>query len=169
MALRRILAVVAIITALLLQLGVINALGLPAAPPNLLLVVVLVLALVEGPAAGMAYGFGAGLLGDALSTHTLGRLALVWTVAGFLAGLVADPGGRAGERSPLVPLAVVGALCAGATIGYAALDVVVGSARDSTFHIVRQALAVGVYGIVLTPFLYVALRAMLRRLDRART
>lgn len=167
--LRRLAGVLLVLTALLIQTAGINGLGLPAGPPNLPLVVVLVLALLEGPGAGMAYGFGGGLLGDALSMHTLGRLALAWTVAGFLAGLAADPGGRAGERSPLVPIGVVGGLASLATLGYAGLDVVVGAAHAPVGHLTRQAVAVGVYGALATPLLYLLLRALLRRLEPART
>jgi rod shape-determining protein MreD len=164
MVMRRVAAVVVIVTVLLVQLVAVNRLTTPAAPPSLILVVVLVLAVLEGPAAGMAYGFGGGLLADALSTHAFGRLALVWTVAGYLAGLLHDPGGRAGERSPWVPILAVGGLCTASTLAYAALDVVVGAAHDSTYHLVRQSIAVGVYGLVITPFAYLVLRAGLRRL-----
>jgi rod shape-determining protein MreD len=165
MALRRVAAVVIIVTVLLVQLSAVNRITTPAAAPDLILVVVLVLALLEGPAAGMAYGFGGGLLGDALSTHAFGRLALVWTIAGYLAGLMHDPGGRAGERSAALPLLGIGALCAASTLAYAALDVVVGAAHDAVYHLIRQAVAVGVYGVILAPFVYLLLRPALRRLE----
>ncbi len=164
---RHVLAAVAVVTALLLQLVAVDRFGLPGGPPNLALAVVLVLALLEGPGPGMVYGFAAGLLGDLLSTHALGRLALVWTVAGYLAGLLA-PEGRGGERSPLLPIAAVGALSAAATLGYAALDVVVGAAHEASLHIARQAAAVGLYAAALTPFAYLLLRGMLRRLEGSR-
>lgn len=167
--LRRLAGALVVVTALLVQTAGINGLGLPAAPPNLPLVVIAILGLLEGPSAGMAYGFGGGLLGDALSTHTLGRLALAWTVVGFLAGLAGDPGGRAGERSPLIPIGIVGGLCALATLGYAALDVVVGAAHAPVGHLARQAVAVGVYGALATPLLYLLLRGLLRRLEPVRT
>lgn len=164
---RRVIAAVLVITALLLQLVVVNGLGLPGGPPNLVLAVLLALALVEGPGPGMAYGFVGGLLGDALSSHAFGRLALAWTVACYLAGLVA-PSDRFDERPIIVPVAVTAALSGLATLGYAALAVVAGSAHEATTRIVEQAVAVTVYGAVMAPFIYLFVRTLLGRSDVAR-
>jgi hypothetical protein len=62
-------------------------------------------------------------------------------------------------------MAAVGGLCLLATLGYAGLDVVVGAAHGPVGHLARQAVAVGVYGLVITPFAYLLLRGLLTRLD----
>jgi len=167
MAPRRAVAALWLLTAALLQLTLLSRLALPLGPANLTLVSVLCLALLEGPAPGMAYGFGAGLLGDLLSTHTLGQLALVWTLVGYLAGGLGAEDGRE-DRNPLVSMAVVGAgglLAAGA---YGALGVLLGEPHAPTNQLLRIVLAAGLYGILLTPFVYPVLRGLLSRLDPTR-
>lgn len=165
---RRTVAAVLVVTALLLQMVLVNGLGLPGGPPNLVLAVVLSLALVEGPGPGMAYGFVGGLLGDALSSHAFGRLALAWTVVCYLAGLAA-PTDRFDERPIIVPVAVTAVLSGLATLGFAALAVVAGSAHEPTVRIVEQAAAVTVYGAIMAPFVFLFVRTLLGRLDTVRT
>lgn len=164
MALRRVAAAVFVITALLLQVSVLNRLGLPGAQPNLAIVVVLALVLVEGPGPGMVYAFLAGLLADLLSTHTVGRLALVWTVVAFVAGF-APLSDRDGERPVVVPTMVIAVLSGVATLAYAVLDVVSGSPHEALRRIVEQAAAVGAYALVLGPLVLVFTGAALRRLQ----
>jgi hypothetical protein len=53
----RFAAAVWLLTAVLLQLGVVNRLHIPFGDPNLAIVTVLSLALLEGPAFGMTAGF----------------------------------------------------------------------------------------------------------------
>ena len=61
---RLVLAVAAILTALLLQVDVVNRLHLPGGHPDLVLLVVVSLALVGGPAYGAVAGFAAGFAAD---------------------------------------------------------------------------------------------------------
>lgn len=164
---RRLVAALLVLTALLVQLTLVNRLGLPGGPPNLLLAVVLSLALVDGPGPGMAYGFAAGLLADIVSTHALGRLALAWTVAGYLAGWVA-PADRVGSRNLVVPVVATAVLSGLATLGFAALAVIAGTAHEATSRIGVQAAAVAGYGAVMAPFAYLLVRALMGRLATAR-
>ena len=156
-----------VLTAVLLQLGGVNRLNLPAGVPNLALISVLALGVIDGPAVGMSYGFAAGLLGDLLSTHTLGRLALVWTLVGYGAGLFAGDD-RHTSRSPLVPMFVVGAGTVLAALIYSGLAVATGGAHAPVSSLLRTALVTGGYDVVLTPFLYPPLRGLLRRLEPSR-
>ena len=156
-----------LLTAVLLQLGVVNRLHIPYGDPNLAIVTVLSLALLEGPGFGMTAGFCAGLLGDLLGTHTLGRLALVWTVAGYLAGMFHTDLGRQ-SSSPLRAMGLVGVGSFLATLGYAALAVVAGEAHAPLGQLARIAFATTVYNVLLTPFIYPVLRGLLVRLDPTR-
>lgn len=61
-------------------------LAVQSVTPDLLLLLVIWAALLEGQYVGMIIGFGAGLLFDMLTTDVLGSNALAKTVAGFLAG-----------------------------------------------------------------------------------
>jgi rod shape-determining protein MreD len=164
---RHFAAVVWLLTAVLVQLGIVTRLHFPIGPPNVALLAVISLALVEGPAVGMSYGFGAGLLGDLLGAHAIGRLALVWTVLGYLVGLVRTDENRE-SRNPLVPMLVIGAGTLGATLAFAALGVVVGDPHAPIRTLIRVALAATLYNVLLTPFLYPPLRGLLGRLDVTR-
>jgi rod shape-determining protein MreD len=86
---RVVAAAAAIASALLLQASVIA----PAAghvPVSLPAVLVAAIALVDGPATGIAFGFACGLAADLGSTHPAGVLALCWLAVGLAAGLFAD-------------------------------------------------------------------------------
>lgn len=54
--------------------------------PDLLLILTVWIALVEGQFAGMFFGFSSGLLFDAVSSAVLGTNALAKTIAAFVAG-----------------------------------------------------------------------------------
>lgn len=85
----------AVVSAMLVQATLIGPLVYPV-PVNLPLLVVVGVAVLSGPATGIALGFGAGLLADLTSHHPVGLLALIWLgagiVAGVVGGLVLDPG-----------------------------------------------------------------------------
>lgn len=76
----------ALLIALLLQVAIAPRLAIGGVVPNLLLLVVITLALIEGRTAGAAAGFAAGLLFDLLGGSPIGVAALVFTVTGYLAG-----------------------------------------------------------------------------------
>ncbi|MEU4545122.1 rod shape-determining protein MreD [Nonomuraea dietziae] len=83
------IAAIAVVAALLLQLTIVNRLSLPAGGvPDLVLLVVVGVALARGPAAGAVIGFGTGILVDLAppTAHMLGQYAFVYTVVGYLAG-----------------------------------------------------------------------------------
>lgn len=156
-----------LVTAVLFQLGAVNRMQIPGGVPNLALVTVLCLGLIDGPGMGMGAGFGAGLFGDLLGTHTLGRLALVWTVVGYAAGLIHVDDGLE-SRNPLRPMMIVGIGSLAAIIGYASLAVVAGEAHAPVGQLVRLAFVTSFYDVLLTPFVYPALRALVSRLDPSR-
>ncbi len=60
-------------------------------PVSLVAVLVGAVALVDGPGAGMALGFSAGLLADLGSRHPAGVLALAWLAVGLSCGAFAAP------------------------------------------------------------------------------
>jgi rod shape-determining protein MreD len=101
-------AMAGIITVLLLQATLIAPLFVPW-PVSLPAVVVAAVALVDGPATGMSFGFAAGLTADLGSHHPAGVLAMTWLGVGLLCGAVAD---RHSLRRDAV---VVGVVCGLAT------------------------------------------------------
>lgn len=91
---RAALAVAGVITALVLQAGLIGPLTFPM-PVSLPAIVVVVVAILAGPGPGVGLGFGMGLIADLGSDHPAGVQALCWMLAGLVAGIV---GGLATER-----------------------------------------------------------------------
>jgi rod shape-determining protein MreD len=158
---RFLLGAATVLTALLLQDTVVSALPLPGAAPDLLLVLVVAYALVEGPMSGMVTGFVAGILADALADHALGRLALVYAVVGYATGFIEDDT----ERSTLVPFLGVAAGAIAGVLLFAAEGMLLGDPRV-TVHAVGRSLVSSVpYSVVLTPFVVPVLDLLVRRME----
>ena len=160
---RALLGAVAVVTAVLLQGTVLARLPLPGAAPDLVLVLVVAFALVEGSRSGMLVGFGAGLLADLASDAQLGRLALAYAVVGYLAGLVADDS----ERSAVLPFATVAVAGVVALALYAGEGILLGDARITMSAFVRSLASTVPYSVVLTPFVVPVVGSLVRRLDDA--
>jgi rod shape-determining protein MreD len=157
-------ATFALFVAIIVQLVVIGPLRLPLGRPDLVLVLLACIALVEGPAAGAVLGFGAGLVGDLLSLHVLGQLALVFCLVGYLVGLLAPEA----EGSVGLSLAVIAAAAAAATIGYAATSAILGDPALSPRSVMPHAAGSAGYALLVAPFLYPLVAATLRRADGRR-
>jgi rod shape-determining protein MreD len=159
---RAVLGVLLVVGAVVLQATVVARLPLPGSPPDLVLVLVVAVALVEGPRSGMLTGFGAGLLADLTVDHELGRLALAYVLVGFLAGLLED---EAGSRL-LVPLLVGGAAAALAVVVFAGEGILLGDPRITGGAFWRSLTSTVPYCAVLTPVVVPPVGALLRRADR---
>jgi rod shape-determining protein MreD len=72
----------------LLQITLLNLLTIRGVKPDLVILFVIARALVEGPTAGIAWGFGFGLLLDTISGGLTGLGALAYSLAGFIAGKI---------------------------------------------------------------------------------
>jgi rod shape-determining protein MreD len=155
------LVVVLALLAVLVDTVVFAPLGLPGAPPNVLLLVVAALALVLGPAAGAFVGFFAGLAADVLppSDHLIGRYALVLCLAGYLVGLLRE------EVRDSVLLALVSvAVAAGiATVLYVLLGGMLGDDRVSPRLFVTSVPWSIAYDVLLAPFVVPWIMSLARR------
>ena len=166
---RGLLSVATVLAALLVQSTVLTRLPLPGGAPDLLLVLVVAYALAEGPRSGTVTGFCAGLLADLTSDHELGRTALVLSLVGYLAGRVHDDpvyGGGSGERSTLLPFAVVGLAAAGAVSVYAVEGLLLGDPRITGSAWLTALLGTTAYCVLLTPFVVPVVGALVRRVGR---
>jgi rod shape-determining protein MreD len=148
---RAVLATGVVIAALVLQVAVANRLPLPGAvAPDLVLLAVVALALVNGPMPGLITGFAAGLAADIVppADHAIGRYALVFCLIGYICGLVSEEM----ERSAVVPfLAVAVGALAGSTLD-ALVGMVLGDPRTSWEAVVRVLPLTVVYDVILSPF-----------------
>jgi rod shape-determining protein MreD len=77
---------IALLVAAVLQAALAPHMAIMGVAPNFLLLVVITLAMVEGPIPGAVAGFAAGLLFDLLGSGPIGPGALVMTSVGFVAG-----------------------------------------------------------------------------------
>ena len=80
--------ILAVVAALALQTTLARFLVRGAAAIDLVLVVVVYVALISGPATGLLTGTFAGILQDALSHGIIGIGGLAKTIVGFLAGVI---------------------------------------------------------------------------------
>lgn len=160
---RLVLAAAVVVSALVLQVGVLGRLPLPGATPDVVLLGVVALSLVYGPMFGAGTGFAAGLALDLVppADHAVGRWALVLTLVGYLCGQAQDEV----ERSALVPFLVVGAAAAASTLAYALLGVVMGDARVGWTLVARVLPTAVLYDLVLAPIVVPVVLALARRAE----
>lgn len=141
---RLVAAMAAILTALLLQATVVGPVALPWVV-SLPAVLVAAVALTDGVAAGMSFGFAAGLVADLGSHHAAGILALSWLALGLGCGRIS---GRHRLRRDVVVAAGAAAL----STAVAALLVVVTAVTGDV---------VGIAGMLFPTFLGDLLLALL--------
>lgn len=157
------LAAVLLTTAVVLQTVVLSRIPLPGATPDLVLLVVVGLALAQGPVSGLLTGFAAGLLVDLVppADGTIGRWALVLSLVGFFAGRLSD----SVDRSTLLPVLTVAAAAAGALLLYAGLGWLLGDIRVTPTAVARSLPAAVLYDVLLAPFVVPAVMALARRVE----
>lgn len=155
----------ALFVAALLQVAVAPHLAIGGAVPNFMLLVVVTLALVEGPSAGAASGFAAGLVFDLLGTGPIGPFALVLTVIGFLAGSLQANMFAEGWR---LPLTVVLVASLSTELSYGLVLAMLDEAAPFGVTFIRVMLPTAAYNAVLALLVYPWLARFLRR-DRQMT
>jgi rod shape-determining protein MreD len=138
-------ATAAILTALLLQATLVAPLTAPFAV-SLPAVLVAAVALVDGPAAGMSFGFVAGLMADLGSHHPAGVLALCWLGIGLLCGTFAD---RRSMRRDAVAAGIGCGLAGSAATLLLVLVHSGGPAWDAARYLVPTGLADAVLALVV--------------------
>jgi len=153
---RRIVSIAAVVlTALLLQSTVFAQLRLLGVRPELLYLITIAIALLEGPNEGATVGFASGLAQDFLMNQPKGLTALTLTLLGYAVGMfrqfIVSP-------SPLVPTIVVGVGTAARIAFYEIVSVLLGNFHEEASYGVKVALLTALYNAVLTPILYPVLR-----------
>ncbi|MFI5099385.1 MAG: rod shape-determining protein MreD [Actinomycetes bacterium] len=156
-----------LVVAVVLQTVVLSRIPLPGATPDLVLIVVVSLALVQGSTTGCVVGFAGGLLLDVVppADGQVGRWAFVLALVGWFAGRAMD----AAESSALVPVLVVGLASAGAVLGYAAIGFALGDPRVDGASLLRALPTAVLYDVLLAPFLVPLLMRLARRVEPSTT
>lgn len=153
-------AAVAVLGAALLQAMLAPYLAIGGVEPNFLLLVVVTLALTEGPTVGAASGFAAGLVFDLLGTGPVGAMALVLTVTGYLAGMLQANLFAEGWRLPLTVVAVASLLSG---VAYGIVLQVLGEGGSFWRGFVTVVLPAALYNTALALLVYPILARFLRR------
>lgn len=144
-----------IVTGLLLQSTIFAQVRLGGAKPELMYLVTVVLAMLEGPSTGAVGGFAAGMAQDFLLNQPKGLTALTLTLVGYAVG-AARP--YIVTPSPFLPVMLVGAATSVGLLFYGFVAFLLGQLQEGFPFLLRTALLSGLYNAVLTPILYPVLR-----------
>lgn len=153
---RRVLAWIAVIvTALLLQSTIFAQIKLAGAKPELLYLVTIVLAVLEGPSSGALGGFSAGMAQDFLLDDPKGMTALTLTLVGYVVGTVRH---YITTPSPALPTLLVGAGTAAGVLFHGFVTFLLGELQVGILFLLRVAFLSALYNALLTPLLFPLLR-----------
>jgi rod shape-determining protein MreD len=146
------------VTGLLLQSTVFWNLKLLGVRPELMYLITIVIAILEGPNEGAVTGFAAGLAQDFLLNQPKGITALTLTLLGYAAGLARQ---YIVSPSPLLPTILVGVGTAAGIAFYQVVAFLLGQLEETFTHAVRVTLLTALYGAILTPIVYPLLRRVI--------
>lgn len=149
----------ALAAAFVLQVMLAPHLAVFGVVPNLLLLVVMTLAFVEGPSAGAVAGFVAGLLLDLLGTAPVGAWALVLTMTGYTSGMLQENLFAEGWLAPATIAVIAGLI---AETSYLIVLAIVGAGPASWGALARIVIPGAVYNAVLVVLAYPWLARFLR-------
>lgn len=153
---RRVISLTAvIITALLLQTTIFADIRLLGARPELLYLVTIVFAMLEGPSSGAVTGFAGGMAQDFLLNQPKGITALALTLLGYAVGLLRT---YIVSPSPILPVFLVGGGTFAGVLFYGIVSFLLGQLDSSWWYLMRVAALSGAYNAILTPLLYPVIR-----------
>ncbi len=118
---------VLVFVAAIAQVAVVSGIQVLEATPDVLLVVVVVVAFQRGALAGAIAGFAGGLVVDVATLGVLGVTSLLLTLAGFWAGRYAETTGRGRTLAPYFAVGVMSVLV---TAGGIVVHFLLGDALD---------------------------------------
>jgi len=158
----RVLALAAVVLlAVALQSTLLARLTLLGVIPQLVLVVVVSLAFLDGPRVGIVVGFAGGLLQDLLLPQSIvGLTALVYTLVGY--GVASLRQFAPGE-SVWTPVFAVALASAVAEFSYAVLAIILGQPWVSISFTAKVTGLVVLYDTLLTPFAFPLVRRVADR------
>lgn len=162
LGLARVLALATVVLlAVALQSTLLARVTLLGVIPQLVLVVVVSLAFLDGPRVGVVVGFAGGLLQDLLLPQSIiGLTALVYTLVGY--GVASLRQFAPGE-SVWTPVFAVALASAVAEFSYAILAIILGQPWVSISFTAKVAGLVVLYNTLLTPFAFPLVRRVADR------
>ncbi|MBI4260440.1 MAG: rod shape-determining protein MreD [Actinobacteria bacterium] len=153
---RRALSFAAVVlTALLLQSTLFAQVELGGAKPELIYLVTIVMAMLEGPASGAVAGFAGGMAQDFLLAQPKGITALTLTLLGYAVGLFRS---YITSPSPLIPVFLVAGGTFVGILFYGLVSFLLGQFGLGLGYLLRVALLTALYNALLTPAFYPVIR-----------
>jgi len=152
-------AAIALLVAAILQVSLAPHLAVFGVVPDLIFLVVVTLALAEGPVAGGVSGFVGGLLFDLIGTSVVGPYALVFTLVGYAAGMLSA---NMFAEGWLLPVSVVAIASLTAELSYGVVLVVLGMSTTFWRDIITVMIPSALYHTVLAVLAYPWLARILR-------
>lgn len=150
-----------VVLALAIQSALLAQATLLGVIPQLLLVVVVSLAYLDGERVGLVTGFFGGLLLDLqLPESIVGLTALLYTLIGYGVGHLRE---LAPSESVWTPVFVVAAASAVAEMSYALFSILLGQPWVGLGFTVKVAALVVLYNTLLTPFVFPLVRRVAER------
>ena len=144
-----------VVTALLLQSTAFAQVKLLGAKPELMYLVTVVLAMLEGPAVGAIGGFAAGMGQDFLLNQPKGITALTLTLLGYAVGTVRQ---FIVTPSPALPVLLVAGATFVGVLFYGLVSFLLGQLSVGFLFLLRTAFLSAIYNALLTPLLFPLLR-----------
>src|SRR5207245_5892855 len=146
---------VVVLTALVLQSTLFSQVTLAGVKPELVYLVTVVLAFLEGPASGAVAGFAGGMAQDFLLNQPKGITALTLTLVGYAVGMARQ---YIVSPSPLLPVFLVGGATAGGFLFFGLVRFLLNQPVGGFGELLRVALLAAAYNAVLTPILFPVVR-----------
>jgi rod shape-determining protein MreD len=144
-----------VLTALVLQSTLFAQVKLGGVKPDLVYLVTIVLAFLEGPSSGALAGFAGGMAEDFLLNQPKGITALTLTLVGYTVGVMRQ---YIVSPSPLLPVALVGVTTFVGVLFNQLVSFLLGQSDVGITYVVRVAVLAGLYNAVLTPLLFPVIR-----------
>ncbi len=144
-----------VVTALLLQSTIFAQMKLGGAKPELMYLVTIVLAMLEGPSSGAIGGFSAGMAQDFLLHQPKGITALTLTLVGYAVGMVRH---YIVTPSTMLPVVLVATATFAGILFYGFMSLLLGQLSYGALYLLRVAVLSSLYNALLTPLVYPLLR-----------
>ena len=155
---RRALTLAAVIVAaVLLQTTVFADVRLLGARPELLYLVTILFAMVEGPPSGAVAGFAGGMAQDFLLNQPKGITALTLTLLGYAVGLLRQ---YIVSPSALLPVFLVTLGTFAGVVFYGVVSFLLGQLETTWLYLLRVAALSAAYNAILTPIVYPVIRRL---------
>jgi rod shape-determining protein MreD len=146
-----------ILTALVLQSTVFSQITLVRVSPDLIYLITVLVALLEGPAAGAVMGFVGGMAEDFLLNAPKGITALTLTLLGYAVGMIRQ---YIVSPSALVPVIMVAGGTVAGEMFNGLVKFLLGQLDTGWGFQLRVALLAALYNAILTPIVFPVVRRL---------